>query len=147
MKVWGALSFNGFYLKIIEDGRINSRKYCEIVAEFMPYADALYTNGWVLEQDGATPHTSKETKEFLAENNIQILQWPPNSPDINPVENVWTILKDFVEKRNPQTKEELIAIIQESQQKIGYDVREKLMNSVSRRLALCFENEGNLVEH
>ena len=35
-----------------------------------------------------------------------------------------------MEKRNPQTKEELIAIIQESQQKIGYDVREKLMNSV-----------------
>ena len=52
-----------------------------------------------------------------------------------------------MEKRNPQTKEELIAIIQESQQKIGYDVREKLMNSVSRRLALCFENEGNLVEY
>ena len=45
------------------------------------------------------------------------MQWPPNSPDINPVEKVWIILKDFVEKRNPQTKEELIAIIQESQQK------------------------------
>ena len=112
--VWGALSFNGFYLKIFEDGTINNRKYCEIVAEFMPHADALYPNGWVLEQDGATPPTSKETKEFLAENNIQILQWPPNSPDINPVENAWTILKDFVEKRNPQTKEELIGIIQES---------------------------------
>ena len=79
--------------------------------------------------------------------HFQILQWPPNSPDINPVENVRTILIDFVEKRNPQTKEELIAIIQESQRKNGYDVREKLMNSSSRRLALCFENEGNLVEY
>ena len=40
------------------------------------------------------------------EGNIQFLQWPPNSPDLNPVEDVWQILKDYVEKKNPRNVEE-----------------------------------------
>ena len=144
--VWGALSFKGFYLKIIPEGTINSRKYCEILLEFMPYANALFANGWILEQDGATPHTSRETSDFFAENQVQILQWPPNSPDINPVENVWTILKNFVEKKNPQTKAALIENIQESQHEITESIRENLMKSIPKRLGLCLANNGEFVD-
>ena len=145
--VWGALSFKGFYLKIIDSGTLNSQKYCNIVSEFMPYANAFYPDGWILEQDGATPHTSKESKNFLRGNNVQILQWPPNSPDINPVENVWTILKNYVEKKNPQTKAALVDNFQESQHKISIEVRRNLMNAIQKRLALCLANNGELVKY
>ena len=62
--VWGALSFKGFYLKIIDSGTLNSQKYCNIVSEFMPYANAFYPDGWILEQDGATPILPKRAKIF-----------------------------------------------------------------------------------
>ena len=106
--VWGALSYRGFYLKIL-DGKatIDSQKYCQIVAEFVPYADALYEEAWILQQDGATPHASAKTKNWLSENNIQFLQWPPSSADLSPIENVWQILKNEVEKKTPKNVPEL----------------------------------------
>ena len=133
-------------MKIIERGTIDSSKYCEIVGDFIPYATALFPDGWILEQDGATPHTSRQTKNFFAENSVQFLQWPPNSPDINPVENVWMMLKSFVEKKNPKTKDELIQYVQESQHVILPAVRKNLMGSIPTRLGQCLENEGKFVE-
>ena len=64
--VWCALSFRGFYLKVIDGPEtIDIRQFCTIVEEFLTYADCLYPDGWILEQDEATPHTSKYTKNFL----------------------------------------------------------------------------------
>ena len=62
--VWGTLSYRGFYLKI-SDGKatIDSQKYCQILAESVPYADALFEEGWILQQDVATPHTSAKTNQ------------------------------------------------------------------------------------
>ena len=65
--VWGALSLRGFYLKIIEGGTVNAEKYCQIVDESIPYANHLYPERWILEQDGATPHTARKTMEFFEE--------------------------------------------------------------------------------
>ena len=59
-----AISVKGFHLKTIKNGTINSMKYCEIVGEFIPYANALFPDGWILEEDGPILHTSREAKVF-----------------------------------------------------------------------------------
>ncbi len=69
--VWGALSYRGFYLTIVEGpGTINSPKYCQIIEEILTSADCLYPEGWVLEKDGATPHTANSTKHFFLKKRI-----------------------------------------------------------------------------
>ena len=57
----------------------------------------------------------------------QFLQWPPNSPDPNQVENLWQILKIYMEKKNPENVEDLRAYIQESQLAITQEIQVPLM--------------------
>jgi len=51
--------------------------------------------------DGAPAHKSKIVTKFLNDNNINVLKWPGNSPDLNPIENAWNYLKNKVQERKP----------------------------------------------
>ena len=69
----------------------------------------VFPNGkGILQQDLATCHTSKKVKKFMVKNNIKTLKWPGNSPDLNPIENLWAIVKKRLRKHDCTTKTKLI---------------------------------------
>ena len=76
---------------------------------------------------------------------MQILQWPLNSPDLNPIENIWQILKDYVEKKNPKNISKLRSYIIESEKTITRDVQVRLMSSISKRLNACLPLGGRIL--
>ena len=99
-------------------------------------------------QDGAGPHASKKTFRFLQRNRIQLQPWPGNSPDLNPIENAWHLLKARLRKRfrdprkRPHTEAEWIKAAQEEWEQIPQEVLNRLVDSVPRRFAACIKARG-----
>ena len=95
-------------------------------------------------QDNAPAHTARFTKEFFERNQIRILDWPPYSPDLNIIENIWGIVSKEVYKegREYHDADELWESVSETFLGIPDVVIQKLYNSIPERLIAVLEQRG-----
>ena len=88
-------------------------------------------------------HITAKKKLWMAENGIDLLEnWPPQSPDLNIIENVWHFLKERVRKRYPKNFEELWMFTQEEFYNIPTQLIQRLFRSIPRRLRLVVRAKG-----
>ncbi len=87
----GAMSFAGVGLFCFLKTNVTAPVYQEILEHFMlPSADQLFKDAdFIFQQDLAPVHTAKSTKSWLNDHGVGVLDWPANSPDLNPTENLW----------------------------------------------------------
>ena len=99
-------------------------------------------------QDGATCHTAKIIKEYFNFVKITFIEkWPGNSPDLNPIENLWAIFKRKFRDRDTSTITKLRAAIDKIWQSIDRKVLRKLASSIPNRLRKVVLNKGYPIKY
>lgn len=107
--VWGCFAASGPGRITVINGKMNSKMYQDILQENLrPSVHQLeLKRGWVMQQDNDPKHTSKSTKEWIKQKKLRLLEWPSQSPDLNPIEMLWHDLKRAIHTTHSKNTAEL----------------------------------------
>jgi transposase len=148
---WGCFSWKGRgSIEFLEKGEMmNGARYLRILDEKLEFFMGQHGTSHFL-QDGAPCHKCKiVTSWFQARPHISLIDWPGNSPDLNPIENVWNWMKNKLQDSKatslPQLKQEIKELWTLHMDDIQY--LKNLVESMPRRLEAVILNEGNSTKY
>ncbi len=142
--IWAAMSSAGVGPLCFLKSTVNAAIYQEILEHFMlPSADKLYGDAdFIFQQDLAPAHTAKGTKSWFNDHGVTVLDWPANSPDLNPIENLWGIVKRKMRDTRPNNADDLKAAIKATWASIPPQQCHKLITSMPRRIEAVIKAKG-----
>ena len=134
---------------------VNKHVYLDLVQQHLPpvitaikqeCGDATYM------QDNARPHVANIVKDWFIENDITVMECPPYSPDLNPIEQVWKRLKEHLQKKHPnlakmpggpeKVKKKLVELLPEAWEAVESSFLLKLVESMPRRVEAVIAARG-----
>ncbi|ORD93280.1 TCB2 [Hepatospora eriocheir] len=117
--------------------------YVEILANNLPSSMSKFGfENFKLLQDGDPKHRSKLAREYFEFNNIKLIEWASQSPDLNPIENLWVIIKRRLKGIEFNSINEMKEIVQEVWQNIDTNICVNLVNSMSKRIKGVIKAKG-----
>lgn len=152
LNIWACISYFGPGQIYNFRENMTGELYKTILEKVMlPSAYSLFpdarSSSWVFQQDRDPKHTSKKCQRFLADKGVRVLWNPPQSPDLNCIENIWATLKDQVAERCPKNLNQLETVVQEVWAKLKMTHLRSLINSMPRRLEEVIKNDGGHIKY
>ncbi len=154
--VWGAFWGSGRSDLYLLDRDFESKKHGYSAASYIQILDhnlaGIWEPGLVFMQDNAPIHRARKSKLWFQEMGIEVMEWPSYSPDLNPIENLWALLKkeaykvypdlDKLKGKGEEAETQLFQILQKAWGNIREKVIEGLISSMPRRCEALIIAEG-----
>ena len=122
---------------------MNKEGYWEVLSNGMlPSAWSIRGLDFVFQHYNAPCHRATLVTQWLEENNITVLDWPPQSPDLNPIEHLWEVIETKLKTRLTTTKDQLWESLQEAWSDIPPGVLLNLVESMPSRLRAVMKARG-----
>ena len=147
----GGISSKGVVSLIRCEKTLNSVEYIKIVnRQFLNGLYELYDgNNFFFVQDNAPCHKSHMTMDYFAKNEVHLLEIPPNSPNLNPIENIWGIMAQTVysEGRRFRNMSELWKRVKEVWDNFTVQEVKRWIENYNERLSEVFQNLGGITKY
>ena len=114
-----------------------------LIHHVRPTLWSLFPEGnFIFQQDNDPKHKSKICVDYVTRAGWEVLDWPSQSPDLNPIENLWAILDAQLRDRKPQNEEQLYQTLKEGWENLEVSKLTRLVDSMPNRLREVLENDG-----
>ena len=103
----------------------------------------------IFQQDGAPSHTAKRVFKWLKDNGMKVMEWPAQSPDLNPIENLWLQLLRALSsyEAEPQGMLELWGRVEKEWNSIPVEACQKLIESMTDRIRAVIKAKGGYTKY
>ena len=148
--IWACITNEGSGMHMLYSGRMDQYKYIETLENaLLPTRDIFFPNddSWIFQQDNAPCHKAHSVDNWLGQMDINVLQWPARSPDLNPIENVWTIIDRKLTESPVTSLTDLKSKLSEYFKNISIDYCKNLYSSIKRRCRMCIKNKGGHIPY
>ena len=152
VNVWGAFCCYGKPPLVRIDGRFSNKEYIQIYDTVLwPWAISAFGNlqSFALLKDNCGPHRAKAVRKYMEELIITRMDWPAQSPDLNPIENVWGQMKsEFrMRRRHPKDKDECWLQIKALWDELPLSYFYKLIGSMADRITEVIAKNGGSTKY
>lgn len=146
--LWGCFSSSCVGPLFLVKDKMCDVDYTNILQQVMlPYAEEEMPLKWKFQRDNDPKHSSKLAKKWFRYNNIRLLEWPSQSPDLNPIEHLWGILKMKMAGYKPKNKSDLWEKVQAEWYNIDPLICARLVDSMGRRCTEILKNKGGTTKY
>ena len=146
--VWGAISRSGGLHLICMEGKITADAYIDMLEnDFFKMVDEDLLENLIWMHDNAPPHVAAKTKAYLERNRIVTMEWLPMSPDLNPIENIWSLMAKEVYKEEKVYKNttDLWDAVVAAWLAIPLETFQNLYNSMTSRMIKVIKEKGERI--
>lgn len=147
--LWGCFSASGTGNLVRIEGIMKKEDYEKILRENLKQSATKLGLGrrFVFQHDNDPKHTSHLVKNFLQKSKVNVIDWPAQSPDLNPIENLWSVLKSRVHVRRPANLKQLEEFAKEEWAMIPEETCLKLVENYTKRLKAVIKQKGHSIDY